>query len=203
VTAIALPTAAACFPADSLLPLDQWVFNTEAHPLPILGSAADAAVRQHYVQLRSIADAHAARIRTMNGTADNLGDSSGKACSESSSSGNTAAADVVSHTAGDSTQQQSPVARQAFDAAAAAFGCRLQMQLNATGQPQGRQNPLQAYIRMWRVRQAPEVSGAGQQDLDQEVLRSHRQTAVNADIAVCEAELASWLRQEQAAAGVV
>lgn len=27
------------FSDDSLLPLDEWVFNTEAHPLPIKGSA--------------------------------------------------------------------------------------------------------------------------------------------------------------------
>jgi mannosyl-oligosaccharide alpha-1,2-mannosidase len=28
----------------SVLPLDQWVFNTEAHPLPIWGSPADKKV---------------------------------------------------------------------------------------------------------------------------------------------------------------
>lgn len=27
------------FSDDSLLPLDEWVFNTEAHPLPIKGNA--------------------------------------------------------------------------------------------------------------------------------------------------------------------
>lgn len=32
------------------LPLDQFVFNTEAHPLPILGSAADAAATKQYVR---------------------------------------------------------------------------------------------------------------------------------------------------------
>ena len=26
------------FADDSLLPLDQWVFNTEAHPLPVIPS---------------------------------------------------------------------------------------------------------------------------------------------------------------------
>lgn len=33
-----------------LVPLDQYVFNTEAHPLPILGSAADLAARPFYLQ---------------------------------------------------------------------------------------------------------------------------------------------------------
>ena len=32
-----------------VLPLDQFVFNTEAHPLPIAGSAADAAAAKFYV----------------------------------------------------------------------------------------------------------------------------------------------------------
>ena len=32
----------------ALLPLDQFVLNTEAHPLPILGSAAAAAAAAHY-----------------------------------------------------------------------------------------------------------------------------------------------------------
>ena len=32
----------------SVLPLDQYVFNTEAHPLPIVGSAADLAMKAHY-----------------------------------------------------------------------------------------------------------------------------------------------------------
>ena len=198
-----MESPAACFPADSLLPLDQWVFNTEAHPLPILGSAADAAVRQHYVQLRAIVDAHAARNKALNGTADENGDSGSSARSAPSISGSAASAGANGH-AGDSTQQQSPAAQQAYDAAAAAFGCRLQMQLDAVGQPPGRRNPLQAYIRMWRVRQTVVVSGAGQQDLGQEVLLSNRPAAVNADIAVCEAEMASLLRQTQAvAAGVV
>ena len=31
-----------------ILPLDQYVFNTEAHPLPIRGSAADLALASHY-----------------------------------------------------------------------------------------------------------------------------------------------------------
>ena len=35
--------------SPELLPLDQFVFNTEAHPLPIAGSAADAAASKHYV----------------------------------------------------------------------------------------------------------------------------------------------------------
>lgn len=30
-------------------PLDQWVFNTEAHPLPVQGSAAETAVKAHYL----------------------------------------------------------------------------------------------------------------------------------------------------------
>lgn len=29
----------------NVLPLDEWVFNTEAHPLPIWGTAADNKVR--------------------------------------------------------------------------------------------------------------------------------------------------------------
>lgn len=33
-----------------LLPLDQFVFNTEAHPLPILDTAADAAAARAYVR---------------------------------------------------------------------------------------------------------------------------------------------------------
>lgn len=32
-----------------LLPLTEYVFNTEAHPLPIVGSAADAALRGAYI----------------------------------------------------------------------------------------------------------------------------------------------------------
>ena len=32
-----------------LLPLDQFVLNTEAHPLPIAGSAADLAAQRFYV----------------------------------------------------------------------------------------------------------------------------------------------------------
>ena len=32
------------------LPLDQYVFNTEAHPLPMAGSVADAAAAHAYVQ---------------------------------------------------------------------------------------------------------------------------------------------------------
>ena len=30
-------------------PLDEWVFNTEAHPLPVLGSAAEQAVKHQYL----------------------------------------------------------------------------------------------------------------------------------------------------------
>ena len=30
----------------TVLPLDQWVFNTEAHPLPVWGTAPDMRVRQ-------------------------------------------------------------------------------------------------------------------------------------------------------------
>ena len=30
-------------------PLDQWVFNTEAHPLPVVGSAAEEAVKHQYL----------------------------------------------------------------------------------------------------------------------------------------------------------
>lgn len=33
-----------------LLPLDQFVFNTEAHPLPIMGSMADAEAAKWYVK---------------------------------------------------------------------------------------------------------------------------------------------------------
>ena len=33
-----------------LLPLDQFVFNTEAHPLPIIGSMADAEAAKWYVK---------------------------------------------------------------------------------------------------------------------------------------------------------
>ena len=33
-----------------LLPLDEYVFNTEAHALPILGSRAEAAIAGHFVQ---------------------------------------------------------------------------------------------------------------------------------------------------------
>lgn len=33
-----------------LLPLTEYVFNTEAHPLPIAGSPADAAMRSAYLQ---------------------------------------------------------------------------------------------------------------------------------------------------------
>jgi hypothetical protein len=174
------------------------VFNTEAHPLPILGSAADAAVRQHYIQLRAVADAHAIRDKPVNSTADGHGDSGGSTRPAPSSSGSTAAADAGG-LAGDSTQQQSPAAQQAYDAAATAFGCRLQMRPNAIGQPWTRQHPLQAYIRMWQIRQTAEMAGPAQGDLDQ-VLLSNRQAAVNADIAVCEAELAALLRQKQAAA---
>lgn len=31
-----------------VVPLDQYVFNTEAHPLPIIGSPADLAMASHY-----------------------------------------------------------------------------------------------------------------------------------------------------------
>lgn len=30
-------------------PLDEWVFNTEAHPLPVIGSAAEQAVKHQYL----------------------------------------------------------------------------------------------------------------------------------------------------------
>ena len=30
-------------------PLDQWVFNTEAHPLPVIGSAAEQSVKHQYL----------------------------------------------------------------------------------------------------------------------------------------------------------
>ena len=30
-------------------PLDEWVFNTEAHPLPVQGSPAEEAVRHQYL----------------------------------------------------------------------------------------------------------------------------------------------------------
>ena len=30
-------------------PLDQWVFNTEAHPLPVQGSPAEEAVKHQYL----------------------------------------------------------------------------------------------------------------------------------------------------------
>lgn len=33
-----------------LLPLDQFVFNTEAHPLPMMGSMADAEAAKWYVK---------------------------------------------------------------------------------------------------------------------------------------------------------
>lgn len=46
---------------ETLLPLDQWVFNTEAHPLPISGSAADTQFSGHYVHWRDVAASHAAR----------------------------------------------------------------------------------------------------------------------------------------------
>lgn len=36
------------FSDDSLLPLDEWVFNTEAHPLPIKGN--NALYRQALLQ---------------------------------------------------------------------------------------------------------------------------------------------------------
>jgi len=36
--------------SPELLPLDQFVFNTEAHPLPVAGSAADAAAAKFYVR---------------------------------------------------------------------------------------------------------------------------------------------------------
>ena len=35
--------------SPELLPLDQFVLNTEAHPLPIAGSPADLAARRFYV----------------------------------------------------------------------------------------------------------------------------------------------------------
>ena len=34
---------------DPKFPLDQWVFNTEAHPLPVQGSAAEQAVKAQYL----------------------------------------------------------------------------------------------------------------------------------------------------------
>ena len=34
--------------SPAVLPLDQYVFNTEAHALPIVGSAADSAMQLHY-----------------------------------------------------------------------------------------------------------------------------------------------------------
>lgn len=176
------------------------MFNTEAHPLPILGSAADAAARQQYVQLRVIVDAHAARKKQLNGTADDHSHEGGSARSAPSRGGIAAAAGVDGQ-AGDSTQQQSPTTRHAYDAAAAAYGCRLQRRPSATGLPWRQRNPLQAYIRMWQLRQTDELTGARQQALEQDVLLSNRQAAVNADIAVCEAELALLLRQEQAAQG--
>ena len=30
-------------------PLDEWVFNTEAHPLPVIGSTAEQAVKHQYL----------------------------------------------------------------------------------------------------------------------------------------------------------
>jgi len=33
----------------NVLPLDQWVFNTEAHPLPVWGSPADKQVGCHFI----------------------------------------------------------------------------------------------------------------------------------------------------------
>lgn len=41
-----------------LLPLTEYVFNTEAHPLPIAGSPADAALREAYIQLDRGSDAY-------------------------------------------------------------------------------------------------------------------------------------------------
>jgi mannosyl-oligosaccharide alpha-1,2-mannosidase len=35
--------------SPELLPLDQFVFNTEAHPFPIVGSAADMTASKYYV----------------------------------------------------------------------------------------------------------------------------------------------------------
>ena len=46
------------FSDDSVLPLDQWVFNTEAHPLPVLKGVPSEEVRHAYLtvpQLHSIA----------------------------------------------------------------------------------------------------------------------------------------------------
>ena len=41
-----------------LLPLTEYVFNTEAHPLPIAGSPADAALTAAYIQLDQGSDAN-------------------------------------------------------------------------------------------------------------------------------------------------
>lgn len=37
------------FDDTGLVPLEEYVFNTEAHPLPVLGSAADRALSRHYL----------------------------------------------------------------------------------------------------------------------------------------------------------
>ena len=40
------------FSDDSILPLDKWVFNTEAHPLPVLRGIPDAG--HHASELHQI-----------------------------------------------------------------------------------------------------------------------------------------------------
>lgn len=49
----------------AVLPLDQFVFNTEAHPLPIVGSAADKALQSHYQQRPSGVGGASADNRTV------------------------------------------------------------------------------------------------------------------------------------------
>ena len=167
--------------------------------MPVVGSAANAAAEQHYIQFRRIADAHAVRNQQLDSTAEG-NDHSTDADIQAGDSGGSAA-----HRPGacavDSKHQQPSAAGQAFAAAAAAFGCRLQAQPAASAQTHQRQHPLRAYIWMWRLRHIAGGTTAEHVVVEPEVLVSSRQASVNADIAVCEAELASLLRQQSAAAG--
>lgn len=132
---------------------------------------------------------HAAGNRPLNGTAGDHGDSNRSKCSSPCASGSTEPADRCNLP---SRRQHpaaacAPPAQQAYDAAVAAFCCRLYMQLNATGQPQRRRKPLQAYIRLDVVGQADCQSGRTSAGWPHhQVSLSNQQAAVDADIAVCE-----------------
>lgn len=177
-----------------MLPLDQWVFNTEAHPLPVAGSAADAAASRHYLHWRDITAAHGAKAGSGQHSSAATGSSGrgGAGGHEGSSAAGETGGGGIASTGADGRAPAAtgqPGGRGAAAAAAAAFsGCRQQLQ---------HLHPLQAYIQMWRFRRINDAFAAAAVQEPEPTLVSNRPAAVNADIAVCEAELAALLSQER------